>query len=143
MNCDRPAQTDILSTIVCLCLVPSPASSSSEPYCHQADVLPCEERPPMMQGEAGNDVTVRADHPITKWIKDQARSLSSSGKDCLQVILPGDHLLSMYRRSRSATPSTQSVPLSPCHGQHLTALVLLAAYAKSANKSLSERLLLA
>ena len=34
-----------------------------------------------MQGEAGNDVTVRADHPITKWIKDQARSLSSSGKD--------------------------------------------------------------
>ena len=35
----------------------------------------------MLQGKAGNDVAVRADHPITHWIKDQARSLSSQGKD--------------------------------------------------------------
>ena len=35
----------------------------------------------MMQGEAGNDITLKADHPITKWINIQARSLATSGKD--------------------------------------------------------------
>ena len=44
--------------------------------------MPHEERPAMMQGGAGNDVAVKADHPITQWIKDQAKNLSTSGKDC-------------------------------------------------------------
>jgi hypothetical protein len=35
----------------------------------------------MMQGKAGNGVTLKADHPIASWIKLQARSLATSGKD--------------------------------------------------------------
>ena len=35
----------------------------------------------MMQGEAGNDVPLKADHPIANGIKDEARSLGRSGRD--------------------------------------------------------------
>ena len=34
-----------------------------------------------MQGEAGNDVTLKEHHPIQAWIKDQAKSLAEHGKD--------------------------------------------------------------
>lgn len=42
----------------------------------------------MMQGEAGNDVILKVDHPIAKWIKVQARSLATSSKDWLVALWP-------------------------------------------------------
>ena len=65
----------------CLCLLPSPPSLRTVPICLQATIARHEERPAVMQGEAENDVAVRADNPITQWIKGQAKSLSTSGKD--------------------------------------------------------------
>ena len=59
----------------------------------------------MMQGEAGNDVPLKADHPIANWIKDEARSL----KDLAETA-PCGQTSSSQRPNPHSSTQPQTLP---------------------------------